>query len=59
MKQDTARRMGAILGLTLGIVLMISLGFAGILPGAIFGAGGCVIGAITAEKLHARNADRN
>ena len=52
--RDTARRIGAISGLILGIIMMRLLGYSGIAESAIFGATFCVIGAITAEKLHDR-----
>lgn len=53
MTESAYRSIGSILGLTTGIVLMVAFGFSGIIPGALFGAGGCVAGAITAEKLYA------
>ena len=53
MSEDNYRSIGSIVGLAAGIGLMISLGFAGMVAGAAFGAGGCVAGAIAAEKLFA------
>ncbi len=53
MTEDTFRTIGAIIGLSAGIGLMLAMGFSGIVFGALFGAGGCVSGAVTAEKLHA------
>lgn len=52
--RDTARRIGAISGLIVGILVMRLAGYSGIAESAIFGATFCVIGAITAEKLHDR-----
>jgi hypothetical protein len=52
--RETARRIGAVSGLIMGILVMRMLGYNGIAESAIFGATFCVIGAITAEKLHGR-----
>ncbi len=53
MSEEIYRSVGSIVGLVLGIVLMRSLGFGGIVSGALYGAGGCVAGAVLAEKLYA------
>ena len=53
MSRDSYRSVGAIIGLVLGIVLMTSTGQGGVLPGAIFGAGGALAGGILGEKVHA------
>ncbi len=58
MTEDTYRTIGALSGLGFGIGLMMSLGLAGILPSAIFGAGGCVIGAVTAERIYRWHTSR-
>ena len=55
MNKDRYRTIGALLGLTTGLGLMMGLGFSGVLPSAVFGAGGCVAGAIAAEKFYAWN----
>jgi hypothetical protein len=55
MTEDRYRSIGSVIGLALGIGLMVALGFGGIIPGALFGACGCVAGAITAERLCAWN----
>ncbi len=56
MSQETYRTIGAIAGLGLGIIATVALGYNGqIIPSALFGAGGCVAGAVTAERLYARN----
>jgi hypothetical protein len=52
MTEQTFRTIGALTGLAIGIGLMVALGFRGILPSALFGAGGCVLGAMTAERIH-------
>ncbi len=52
MTIDSSRSIGAILGLVLGIALMVLLGFGGMIPGAIFGAGGSVCGGILGEKAY-------
>ena len=51
MNQERYRSLGSIIGLALGVGLMLALGFSGIIPGAVFGAGGCVAGAIAGEKF--------
>jgi hypothetical protein len=58
MSEQSYRSIGSIIGLALGIGLMLALGFSGIIPGAVFGAGGCVLGGIAAEKLYAWNKSR-
>ncbi len=55
MSEQTYRTIGALLGLALGIALMLVLGLRGIAFSALFGAGGCVAGAITAERIYASN----
>ena len=58
MTEERYRSIGALVGLGLGIGLMIALGFGGIVPAAVFGAGGCVAGAIVAEKIYRWNNSR-
>ncbi len=53
MSKDTYRSIGAILGLCLGLGLMIAIGWGGMIPGAVFGAGGAVAGGISGEKVFA------
>ena len=53
MNEDTYRTIGAIIGLAAGIGMMITLGMSGMVPGALFGAGGAVAGGICGEKLYA------
>jgi hypothetical protein len=55
MSEDRYRSIGAMIGLAIGIGLMMALGYGGVIPGAAFGAGGCVAGAIAAEKAYAWN----
>ncbi|MEM1068739.1 MAG: hypothetical protein AAGI63_07575 [Planctomycetota bacterium] len=50
--RDIHRSIGAMIGLATGIGLMLTLGFRGLVPAAIFGATGCVIGGIAGERLH-------
>ena len=54
MKRETYRTIGAIAGLALGLAVMWLVGLSGIVPAAIFGAGGTVIGGVTGEKIHDR-----
>ncbi len=58
MSEDNYRSIGSIMGLAAGVGLMMALGFSGIVAGAAFGAGGCVAGAIAAEKFFAWNQRR-
>lgn len=51
MKRETRRQIGAVSGLIVGITLMWALGFGGMIPGFIFGAGGTVAGAMLGESL--------
>lgn len=55
MTQDNYRTICAILGLSLGLGIMFASGWGGMIPGAIFGAGGAVTGGIIGEKLFARS----
>ena len=52
MGRDAFRKIGAITGLVLGIIVMRLAGQGGILPGAVFGAGGAVIGGICGEQIY-------
>jgi hypothetical protein len=54
MNEDAYRTIGAVTGLIAGLVLMVVLGWGGMIPGALFGAGGSVAGGICGEKLYAR-----
>jgi hypothetical protein len=51
MTEETCRRIGAVCGLSLGILLMWSLGFGGLIPGFVFGAGGAVAGGMVGESF--------
>ena len=51
MSEQVYRSLFAILGLVLGMLLMVGLGFGGMVPGAIFGAGGAVLGGIIGERI--------
>ena len=53
MTRDNYRSVGAISGLALGIAVMMLLGLSGVLPGALFGAGGALAGGIAGERVHA------
>ncbi len=55
MNKDHYRTIGALLGLVAGVGLMRGVGISGIIPAAVFWAGGCVVGAIAAEKFYAWN----
>ena len=54
MTVDAYRSIGAITGLVMGLGLMFALGFGGMIPGFLFGAGGAVAGGISGEKFYAK-----
>ncbi|MDA8746162.1 hypothetical protein N9N28_16170 [Rubripirellula amarantea] len=54
MTRERYRQIGAISGLLSGWAAMYLLGYAGLVPAAVFGITGCVLGGITAEKVHDR-----
>ena len=54
MSRDNYRTIGALAGLAMGVTVMYLLGQSGLVAGAIFGAGGCVLGGITGEKVYDR-----
>ena len=54
MTRETYRRIGAVSGLMGGWAAMFLLGYTGLVPAAIFGMVGCVLGAITGEEIHDR-----
>ena len=54
MTEQGYRSLFAILGLVLGLGLMTLLGLGGMIPGAVFGAGGAVVGGITGERVARR-----
>ncbi|EMB16789.1 MULTISPECIES: hypothetical protein [Rhodopirellula] len=58
MSRDNYRTIGAIVGLALGIGVMFLFGMSGIVAGAAFGAGGCVIGGIAGEQIFDRRGQR-
>ncbi|MEO9591516.1 hypothetical protein [Rhodopirellula bahusiensis] len=58
MSRDNYRTIGAIVGLGLGIGAMFLFGMSGVVPGAAFGAGGCVIGGIAGEQIFDRRGPR-
>ncbi|MGI9472317.1 MAG: hypothetical protein ACR2NZ_12320 [Rubripirellula sp.] len=58
MSEQNYRTIGALCGLTVGIGVMLGLGFSGVLPGAVFGAGGCVCGGMIAESVYRWNQKR-
>jgi hypothetical protein len=51
MNEQAYRSIFAIIGLGVGMVLMIVLGLQGLLGGAIFGAGGAVLGGMLGERI--------
>ncbi|MCO8120314.1 hypothetical protein NHH03_01100 [Stieleria sp. TO1_6] len=53
MSRESFRSIGAVLGLVLGILVMWLAGQRGVLPGAIFGAGGALAGGVIGERIHA------
>jgi hypothetical protein len=53
MSREGYRSVGAIIGLMIGFSLMKLTGQSGVLPGALFGAGGALAGGILGERVHA------
>lgn len=58
MSEQNYRTIGALTGLGIGIGFMYAMGMSGIVPGAVFGAGGCVCGGIIGENVHRWNQKR-
>ncbi|MEM9586187.1 MAG: hypothetical protein AAGA03_02805 [Planctomycetota bacterium] len=58
MSRENYRTVGAIAGLLIGLGLMWITGVSGMIPGAIFGASGAVLGGISGEQMHARIGGR-
>lgn len=52
MSRENYRSIGAILGLATGLAMMTLVGQSGVVPGAIFGAGGALAGGILGEQVH-------
>jgi|GEM_PF-1413170 len=57
MKKDTRRSIGAIIGLSLGISVMWSLGLGGLIYAFVFGAGGAVAGGMIGERWNVAKSD--
>lgn len=58
MSRDNFRTIGAITGLAIGIGLMMTLGLRGLVPAAIFGASGSVLGGVLGERIHDKGGKR-
>jgi len=58
MSRESHRSIGAILGLLIGLGLMVTLNYGGLVPGFLFGAIGAVVGGITGEQIHDRRGSR-
>jgi len=56
MSEQAYRTIGSLAGLVLGIALMWLLGFGGMIPGALFGAGGAVLGGMAGERVARRKS---
>ena len=54
MSRESYRSIGAVIGLVIGFALMKLAGQSGVMPGAIFGAGGALAGGIIGERVHAK-----
>lgn len=54
MNEQNYRTIGSLCGLALGLGMMWALNFGGMIPGAIFGAVGAVLGGMTGERLATR-----
>ncbi len=51
MSREAARSLGALAGLASGAALMWALGYGGVIPLFLFGAGGTLLGGIIGERL--------
>jgi outer membrane lipoprotein SlyB len=51
MNREAGRSIGALSGLAIGVLVMWTLGYSGIIPLFLFGAGGTVAGGITGERI--------
>lgn len=51
MNHETGRSLGALAGLASGTTLMWALGYGGVIPLFLFGAGGTLLGGIIGERL--------
>lgn len=54
MSEQAYRSLFAVLGIVFGMTLMFVLGLRGMIPGAVFGAGGAVIGGMLGEAIARR-----
>jgi len=51
MSHEAGRSIGALLGLAIGAATMWSLGYGGVIPLFLFGAGGTIAGGIAGERM--------
>jgi len=49
--RETARSLGAVIGLSLGFLIMWAVGLSGLVAAFCFGVGGAVLGGMTGERL--------
>jgi|GEM_PF-2230954 len=50
-RRERYRSLGAIIGLSTGLLMMWAFGLGGVIYGFVFGAGGAVIGGMTGERI--------
>jgi hypothetical protein len=50
MSREAGRSIGALAGLAIGATLMWALGYGGVIPLFLFGAGGTIVGGIIGER---------
>ena len=55
LSRDAGRSIGAVIGLSVGILMMRAVGHGGIVHAFLYGAGGTVLGGMIGERL----ADRS
>lgn len=58
MPVETCRKIGALVGLSLGFGLMYALGTVDLIRAFCFGVGGCLAGSLTAETWGRRRESR-
>jgi len=54
MSHEAGRSIGALAGLAIGTATMWSLGYGGVIPLFLFGAGGTIAGGMVGERLAGR-----
>ncbi len=51
MSREAGRSIGALAGLAIGAAMMWALGYGGVIPLFLFGAGGTMVGGMIGERM--------